>query len=201
MRCRALVLLGTSVACATPRSARAPDPATPAFVRAAAAQTAAGLVGTRGASLGDVRTAPDCSGFVRLVYAVHGVDLFALGADPRGGGVGVLYAYARARGEVHRGPPRPGDVAFFRDTYDRNRDGRVNDGLTHVGIVERVEPDGTVSVIHRVERGIVRYRMNPAHASARMRGGRVINDFLRRGNDGRPRLAGELFAAYATVVR
>ena len=35
--------------------------------------------------------------------------------------------------------PRPGDLAFFHDTYDRNRDGRANDPYTHVALVEAVD--------------------------------------------------------------
>ena len=35
----------------------------------------------------------------------------------------------------HRKVPRPGDLAFFDDTYDANHDGRTNDPLTHVAVV------------------------------------------------------------------
>jgi hypothetical protein len=92
---------------------------------------------------------------------------------------------------------------FFRETYDQNRDGRRNDGLTHVGLVDEVEADGTVVVIHRVKRGVVRYRMNLARPNLRRdpRTGEVINDMLRAPGAGRvPVLTGQLFASYGSVL-
>jgi hypothetical protein len=97
----------------------------------------------------------------------------------------------------------PGDLVFFRETYDQNRDGRRNDGLTHVGLVEDVDAAGTVTVIHRVSRGVVRYRMNLARPEVQKdpRTGAVLNDRLRAPGRGRPQvLTGQLFAAYATLL-
>jgi hypothetical protein len=93
-------------------------------------------------------------------------------------------------------------LVFFRDTYDLNRDGRVNDGLTHVGLVEKIEEDGTVIVIHRVARGVVRYRMNLAFKDkATTPEGRPVNDWLRAPIAGAaPQLTAQLFAGYATVL-
>ncbi len=102
-----------------------------------------------------------------------------------------------------KGTPVPGDLVFFRETYDQNRDGRTNDGLTHVGLVERVLEDGTVTVIHRVSRGVVRYRMNLAHPLARKdpASGRAINDYLRAPGSGEKGvLTGQLFSAYASLL-
>jgi hypothetical protein len=119
-------------------------------------------------------------------------------------GVTAFYRYARAKGRVYtRGTPRPGDLVFFRETYDRNRDGRRNDGLTHVALVDKVEPNGTVVVIHRVKRGVVRYRMNLARPDLKKdpRTGAVLNDMLRAPGAGKtPVLTGQLFAAYGSVL-
>ena len=93
---------------------------------------------------------------------------------------------------------------FFRETYDCNRDGRRNDGLTDVGVVERVRGR---------HRGVCRPRQ-PRRAP---RGGRISST---RGAPGRERrsgqrsptrvlgdgcrsaadLTGELFAGYARVA-
>jgi hypothetical protein len=144
----------------------------------------------------------DCTGFVRAVFARHGIDLLAAGAEPGDNGVTAIYRFTSRNGRILEQPPRPGDIVFFRETYDRNRDGRANDGLTHVGIVERVEDDGTVLVLHRVARGVVRYRMNVARPSERKdpKTGRVLNDYLKEGNH-KQRLAGELFAGFGRVAR
>ncbi|MGC3973733.1 MAG: hypothetical protein QM771_05025 [Nitrospira sp.] len=94
---------------------------------------------------------------------------------------------------------------FFDNTWDFNGDGLVNDPLTHVGIVEQVEPDGTIVFISRVAGAIERYRMNVAHPHIhRTADGRLLNDYMRRKHwrDGEHTayLTGELFAAFGTRV-
>ena len=139
----------------------------------------------------------DCSGFVRLVYASEGVDLSRLPA--RSSIVQAMYVRARENGALREGSPRPGDLVFFRNTYDRNRDGRRNDGLTHVGIVESVEDDGTVTFVHRGGSGVVRARLNLESPKTSRDGDETLNDVMRRKSKlSRAYLAGELFAGYAS---
>jgi hypothetical protein len=151
----------------------------------------------------DGKTFPaDCTGLIKGVFAQEGVDLFTLG-QPGDNGVSAIYRYAQARGRVYKGGhPVPGDLVFFTETYDKNRDGARNDGLTHVGLVEALEPDGTVLIIHRVARGVVRYRMNLEQPqTASLPGGRVVNDWLRSAERGhRPQLTAQLFYGYATLL-
>jgi hypothetical protein len=165
------------------------------------ARTAEDWIGRRNLDLDGRRFSNDCVGFVRLVYAANGIDVSATPSRRGDNGVTAIYAFTQSHGLLHQAAPRPGDLVFFRDTYDRNGDGVLNDGLTHIGIVDFTYPDGTVEVIHRVSRGVVRYRMNVDHPLDRTRDGRVINDFLRRDRDGHSVTAGTLFAAYGTVVR
>ncbi|MCI0569615.1 MAG: CHAP domain-containing protein [Myxococcaceae bacterium] len=161
------------------------------------------LVGKQRLSL-DGRDYPaTCDGLVLAAYAPTGLSLSAA-ARSGDNAVTALYRLAQARGRLFRDEaPAPGDLAFFRDTYDLNRDGRSNDGLTHVGIVESVDGDGTVAVIHHVSRGVARYHMNPAHPTVRVdpRTGKVLNHALRAGAGGRtPSLTGELFVTYASLL-
>jgi len=162
------------------------------------AKTAREYLGAR-AIVADGRRFPDdCTGLVRAVFFRHGIDLFRQAEGDSG--VAAIWRYAQRHGSLHREKPRPGDIVFFNETYDRNRDGRENDGLTHVGIVDRVDADGTVLVIHRVARGVVTYRMNVERARERADArGHVLNDWLRAGKDAK--LAGELFAGYGTLAR
>jgi peptidoglycan DL-endopeptidase CwlO len=145
----------------------------------------------------------DCTGLVEGAYAQAGLRL--RGAAKAGdNGVTALYRHAQTHGRIFTGGrPLPGDLVFFRETYDQNRDGRRNDGLTHVGLVEDVSAEGTVTVIHRVSRGVVRYRMNLARRDLPRdpQTGEVLNDRLRTPGRGRPEvLTGQLFAAYATLL-
>jgi len=172
------------------------------------AKTAVGLVGRSQIELGGRRYASDCSGFVRGVYATQRVDLYdGLGELDGGNGVGRIYTHAIEHGRIHYGPTvHPGDLVFFHNTWDFNRDGLPNDPLTHVGIVETVERDGTVIFVSWVSAGVERYRMNlqrpGIHKTAE---GRVLNDRMRRKGFGDPEttryLTGQLFAAFGTVLR
>jgi hypothetical protein len=162
---------------------------------------AAQLIGTRDLHAVDPSVPDDCTGLVRLAYEKAGIELMS-GGGLRGDN-GVLHIYRRARGlgAVRRDRPRPGDIAFFRETYDRNRDGRRNDGLTHVAIVEKVEPDGQLLLVHRGSKGVARTRMNLKQPTVhrQKRGGAVVNDYLRAASrQQRAYLTAELFAGFAS---
>lgn len=173
--------------------------------RAAIVQTASRLVGARMLQVNGKRIAYDCAGVTRAIYLEHGIDLYDSGSpDPHANGVKLIHHHISRNGRVHKGPVvRPGDLIFFDNTWDYNGDGIANDPLTHVGIVERQEPDGTVVFISRVAGAIERYRMNTAlphvHKTA---DGRVLNDYIRRRDlddpFNTPYLSGELFAGFGT---
>ncbi|HKT36127.1 MAG TPA: CHAP domain-containing protein [Nitrospira sp.] len=173
--------------------------------RAAIVQTASKLVGATTIQASGKRIAYDCAGVTRAIYLEHGIDLYDSGApDPKANGVRLIHHHIRRYGKFHQGPVvRPGDLVFFDNTWDYNGDGLVNDALTHVGIVERQERDGTVIFISRVAGAIERYRMNLAlphvHRTAE---GRVLNDYIRRKDLDDPintaYLTGQLFAAFGS---
>ncbi|MCP3141769.1 NlpC/P60 family protein [Pyxidicoccus xibeiensis] len=143
----------------------------------------------------------DCSGFVRLAYLAAGIDLVAHGFLSGENAVSAIFRRALEVGTVHHQAPRPGDLVFFRETYDRNRDGRRNDGMTHIGVVEGVDAEGTVTFIHRGGKGVARSRLNLSAPTKHQlgQGGPVLNDFIRPAAKGsRAYLAGELFAAFAS---
>lgn len=191
----------------SPAVPQAPDPRAYDALSARLAARAATMLGHRAAfTLDGERFQSDCSGFVSWVYQAEGVPLRRLMARAAPGersAVAAAYFAARAWGVVFGGGgewPRPGDLVFFRDTYDRNRDGRFDDPFTHVGIVERVDEDGTVTFIHRGSRGVARGAMTLARASERRdESGRELNSILRKGKSTTEglTLAGRLFMGYA----
>ncbi len=168
-------------------------------------RTAENLVGATTIESQGRRISYDCAGVTRAIYLAHGIDLYSgATADGRTNGVGLIYNHVRKNGRLHRGPVvQAGDLVFFDNTWDFNGDGLVNDPLTHVGIVEQVEHDGTIVFISRVAGAIERYRMNVAHPHVhRTADGRLLNDYMRRKHwrDGEHTayLTGELFAAFGT---
>ena len=177
-------------------------------LQARLAARAASLVGhSSGFQARGERFNADCTGFVEAVYAGEGVPLRALmrsAAPNERSGVPAVYRAMQRYGVVFGGGgewPAPGDVVFWRDTYDRNRDGKADDGLTHVGIVEYVV-DGTVVFVHRGAKGVSRGAMTPDRPAERSAAGVALNTPIRK-RDGRlsgvPALAGELFAGYGRL--
>ena len=146
----------------------------------------------------------DCSTFVRRAYAAVGVDLY-VDASPQDNGVHAIRRYVYRHGRLHRRRvPAPGDLVFFDNSYDRNRNRLLDDRLTHVGIVEDVLVDGTILVLHSTNHGVVREPMNLRRPHARTgAGGEPINALLRRrtahDTSRTPHLMSELFAGFGTV--
>ncbi len=137
----------------------------------------------------------DCSG---LVEAIH-----SLAGHPIDGSVHMMWAEAEAEGRVHD-DARVGDVVFFDDTFDSDRDGRANDDLTHVAVVMRVEPDGTIVMVHRAKTaGIEEIHMDLSAPDHYKDGEHVRNDYLAvRGwsNETGGRLTGQLFHGFASFA-
>lgn len=150
----------------------------------------------------------DCSGFVEAVYALEGIPLKRLltAAAPReDSAVAQAWAAAGRFGARWRGGewPSPGDLVFFDDTWDRNGNGRRDDPLTHLGLVEWVDVDGTVTFLHRAGQGVTRGQLNLRRPdAARGEDGRPLNAPLRRRagrEDDAPSLAGQLFVGFGRI--
>lgn len=140
----------------------------------------------------------DCSGFV--CAAVNRVGI------PLEGNTRGIWEIAKANGGVHhRKTPELGDLVFFDQTYDRNRNGRLDDELTHIAVVMDIELDGTLVLAHGgTGRGRSTLRMNLEFPDVRTDPtGRVLNGYLRARSKSDPKrteyLAGQLWRAFATV--
>ena len=177
-------------------------------LQARLAARAESLVGQAGDfRVGRERFTADCTGFVEAVYQAEGVPLRALmrRAAPREQtGVEAAWQAMEAYGRiVHDGTwPSPGDLVFWHDTYDRNGNGRADDGLTHIGIVLYVV-DRTVVFIHRGSKAVARGAMDTRRPDeARSASGEVVNSFIRKKDprlDRVPVLAGALFSGYGRL--
>ena len=180
----------------------------PSASRTAIVHTATKLIGAKTIVSNGRRIAYDCAGVTRAIFLEHGIDLYESEiTDPKANGVKLIHHHISKQGTFHQGPAvKPGDLVFFDNTWDFNGDGFINDPLTHVGIVERQEADGTVIFISRVAGAIERYRLNVGlphvHKTA---DGRILNDYLRRKDITDPPntgyLTGQLFAGFGTRIR
>ena len=104
----------------------------------------------------------DCTGVVRGAYWYAGIDLARDFAKYSGNGVRRIYLTLEADGLLYLTEmPLPGDIIFWDNTYDRNKDGAWNDPLTHTGIVVAVSESGQIEYVHsNYRKGIVIEYMN-----------------------------------------
>lgn len=153
---------------AAPANARAPqnDEELRATQRVEAAQA---LLGTPG--LQD-------RAFVAQVLKAAGQDVQV---EARGPYAAALWGKLTTQsGKVAEGDTRPGDLIFFRDTADLNGNGRPDDGVTLVGVVERVRGAHVVLIAQRAGK-VRRMAVDPTRPQVIRDGaGEVVNTRLVR---------------------
>ena len=172
-------------------------------------KTARALLGSRKIHVKGRRFRADCTGFVQAVFYGNGINLYGYpGIKGKRGGVRAIVKLARKLKAIHFHPfPKRGDLVFFHNTYDYTRDGQNNDWYSHVGIVEKVDKDGTVTFIDRYGRSIKRNNLNllRPHSWRAGRSRKRFNSYMRarkrKDPSGMKYLAGELFAGFATLIR
>jgi len=144
----------------------------------------------------------DCFGFVTAVYRAANISIFGkLDSRVKGAnGVRLIYDTLKKLNKIYkRKKPRAADIVFFDNTWDRIGNGKINDELTHVGIVLAVDENGTITFIHSSRSGgVSRDHMNLYYPDKE-----TFNSKIRpRGKNDPPNtkyLAGELFNAFGTV--
>jgi len=110
----------------------------------------------------------DCSGVVRAIYQKAGINLARDFKKYTGGGVQRIHKTLYSKGLIYRPTvPVPGDILFWDNTYDANRNGRADDVLSHIGmVVSSNKRTGEVIYVHHHEKkGIIFEKMNLLHAN------------------------------------
>lgn len=114
--------------------------------------------------------------------------------------VPALFRACKDRGSIsHSTAPAIGDIVFFHNTVDRNRDGRNNDWYTFAAVVEARGKEGKIQLLGYQHGKVQRLTMDLTNPNAQMdRRGDKANSQLRAPQDSDPpfaqHLAGQLFA-------
>lgn len=146
----------------------------------------------------------DCSGYVEAILRNLGHDIgeFTHSYGIRTNGVSQIYEYVGRSGSIYKDElPKRGDLIFFSNTYDVNRDGRQNDGLSHIGVVTGVDNDGTISFKHVIHQDVQTDYINLNKPNLHTYRGKIINSYIRRAskNSAYPALTSQLFDFYGSL--
>ncbi len=104
----------------------------------------------------------DCSGVISAVYYYAGIDLQKYYPAYSGTGTERVYTTLRDRKLLKKTwLPEPGDIIFWDNTFDKNKNGKDDDSLTHMGMVVSCDKQGNITYIHyNYAQGIVYEYMN-----------------------------------------
>ncbi|MBQ8035534.1 MAG: hypothetical protein IJ268_00940, partial [Proteobacteria bacterium] len=136
-------------------------------------------------------------GYAKAVYKLNGIDL-----DTAGKTIAEIYQYAFSKKLVYQSTkPAIGDLVFFHNTVDRNRDGLWNDWHSLVGIVETIDNDETISVLvfmtDKVERIHLNLKYPELHKGKK---GQILNSQLRNNEGAQKGISAKLFAGFANLL-
>jgi len=142
--------------------------------------------------------------YVMAVYRINGIDL---GVKPNDNAIAEIYNTVKEQGSIyHATRPAVGDLVFFHNTFDRNDDNRNNDWYTHIGLIERVEGDGTIHVLSYLDDSVQSVVINLEHPKIGKddRTGNTWNTTLRARSENDPPftqyMGGELFAGFGNIL-
>lgn len=116
-----------------------------------------------------------------------------------------LYRSIQKSGTIyHAQTPVVGDLVFFHNTYDANGDRRNNDWYVHVGVIESVDRNRTITVLSYRNGEVTRDHLNLTHPHEASLDGETINTKLRTYQKNDPPytqyLAGQLFAGFGSIL-
>ena len=143
------------------------------------------------------QTIPFSLAYILDVYKVNGVDL---AAKTSARSTAELYQYAfKQKSVYHTSRPAIGDLAFFHNTADRNRDGRWNDWHSLIGIVESIDDQDTITILvftSQLERIKLNLKYPELHKSKK---GDILNSQLRPNEGSQVGTSAKLFAGFANL--
>lgn len=141
--------------------------------------------------------------YVSAIYQVNGVQLSQAASKGKSQpSIAQLYAYAADNKLLYEAQkPAIGDLVFFHNTFDRNRDGRWNDWHSLVGIVEEIDEDSTVTVLAYFNNAIERVHLNLKYPNVhKSKKGDIYNSQLRANEGAEIGISSKLFAGFANFL-
>ncbi len=126
----------------------------------------------------------DCSGFVMLVNQeshepfVETKKLPKFYEDSRRSL--AIYNLLDAEKRLYTDNPKVGDLVFFANTIKKYSTIRHADNITHIGIIVKIEADGTVQFIHHTRGQNILGYLNMRYPDLAINNGKMLNSYMEK---------------------
>ena len=124
----------------------------------------------------------DCSGFVSLVNKnINNVyfsetNLLKFYGE-NGSKSQAIYNFYKKRNLISQTSPKLGDLVFFNNTTSQTK-GKNKQTITHLGIIDRIENDGTIRFMHNTRGKNKSGFMNLFQKNSHKIGGKEVNSYI-----------------------
>ena len=124
----------------------------------------------------------DCSGFVSLVNKnINNVYFFETNLlkfyDENGSKSQAIYNFYKKRNLISQTSPKLGDLVFFNNTTSQTKD-KNKQIITHLGIIDRIEDDGTIRFMHNSRGKNKSGFINLFQKNSHKIGGKEVNSYI-----------------------
>ena len=124
----------------------------------------------------------DCSGFVSLVNKnINNVyfsetNLLKFYGE-NGSKSQAIYNFYKKRNLISQTSPKLGDLVFFNNTTSQTK-GKTKQIITHLGIIDRIEDDGTIRFMHNTRGKNKSGFINLFQKNSHKVGGKEVNSYI-----------------------
>ena len=124
----------------------------------------------------------DCSGFVSLVNKnINNVYFFETNLlkfyGENGSKSQAIYNFYKKRNLISQKSPKLGDLVFFNNTTSQTK-GKNKQTITHLGIIDRIEDDGTIRFMHNTRGKNKSGFINLFQKNSHKIGGKEVNSYI-----------------------
>ncbi len=149
----------------------------------------------------------DCSGFIAFLFHAAGLNLLNLYGQGDSGVSAIWDGLKINKLLLDHKNLQAGDIVFFDNTYDKNKNGLWDDEFSHIGVVESVDENQTITYLHYGSRGVARAKMNLSYPEiySKNQSGTMVryNDLIRNSSKKgvNPKyLSGALYRGAARII-
>lgn len=129
----------------------------------------------------NTRIGGDCSGFVSVVNKNHNEIYFRPSELNKYFSSGrksqAIFDLYKSKNQISLKSPEVGDLVFFNNTTRRTKGGKQK-LITHVGIITKVNSDGSVEFIHNVRGKNITSTMDLSNPNSHAKNGKKINAYI-----------------------